>query len=306
MNLYDENDYQDLETIQDMIRYAYSRSMASDIYYGHGTNNAWDEMRQLILDSLSLAYDVPDQILNCRLSTKEKQFLFTQLSQRLNARIPVPYLTKKAYFCDLEFYVDERVLIPRSPIAELIRQGFSPWIQESQVHRILDMCTGSACIAIACCYAFPDAEVDAVDISENALAVAEINRHRHALEGALNLIQSDCFDTLSEKKYDLIIANPPYVGHDEILDLPEEYKHEPQMALEAEDNGMALVEKILKQAVDYLSDDGILIMEVGNSEPLVDERFPDLALTWLDFEYGGQGVFLVSSKDLSNYFARKR
>lgn len=302
MKIFDENDYLDLLSIQDFIRYAYSRAEESALFYGHGTDNPWDDMRQLVLDSLSLPHDLPDNLLNCTLSRSEKDYLFQQVLLRIRQHVPVPYLTNKAYFCDLEFYVDERVLIPRSPIAESIRQQFSPWINPAKVHHILDMCTGSACIAIACCYAFSEAEVDAVDISREALEVAEINRQKHELAEQLSLYQSDCFNDLPQKNYDIIIANPPYVGDAEMQTLPREYTHEPEMALQAPDNGMEIVDRILRDAYHYLSQDGMLVMEVGNSETLVNERYPDLALTWLEFEYGGEGVFLVSSKQLQAYF----
>ena len=257
----------------------------------------------LILGTLSLPIDLGTEWLQARLTKEEKALLARQLEQRIIARVPVPYLTHEAYFCDLSFYVDERVLIPRSPIAELIKEQFSPWIDADDVTQVLDLCTGSACIAIACCYAFPDAEVDAVDISQDALVVAEMNLQRHGLEDVLTLIESDCFANVPSKRYDIIVSNPPYVGHEEMQTLPQEYGHEPKLALETTNNGLAIVEKILISAHAYLSDHGILVVEVGNSEEALLEAYPQVPFTWLDFEHGGQGVFLLTCQQLKTYFA---
>lgn len=294
---------QDLATIIDFLRYSLSRANEAELYYGHGTDNAWDDIRSLILGSLSLPYDIDPMLLQSRLTTGEKNYLCEQLEKRIHEQVPVPYLIKEAFFCGLSFYVDERVLIPRSPIAELIQNQFSPWINPEQVNNILDLCTGSACIAIACCYAFPDAAVDAVDISSAALDVAAINREYHGLEDQLNLINSDCFAGIPDSKYDLIVSNPPYVGFDEMQTLPKEYMHEPNLALEAENNGLAVVERILHNAHNHLSESGILVMEVGNSEEALIEAYPDLSFTWLEFENGGQGVFLLTYEQLHSYFA---
>lgn len=293
---------QHFKTIIDFLRFGLSHSNAANLFYGHGTDNAWDDMLALILGSLSLPFDVDPALLHARLTQDEKALLSQQLEKRIKKRIPVPYLTHEAFFCDLSFYVDERVLIPRSPIAELIRQQFSPWVSPERVERVLDLCTGSGCIAIACCYAFPDAIVDAVDISPDALTVAEINRERHAVGDVLNLIKSDCFDNVPQTPYDIIVSNPPYVGGDEMQTLPKEYGHEPNLALEAENNGLAIVEKILETAHAYLSDQGILVVEVGNSEEALAEAYPQVPFTWLDFEHGGQGIFLLTSEQLKEHF----
>ncbi|ARG99488.1 50S ribosomal protein L3 N(5)-glutamine methyltransferase [Legionella micdadei] len=291
------------ETIVDFLRFGVSQAHASNLFYGHGTDNAWDDMLALILGSLSLPLDCDPLLLQARLTSVEKQMLVNRLSCRIIEKIPVPYLTNEAYFCDLAFYVDERVLIPRSPIAELIKQQFSPWIDTDRVENILDMCTGSACIAIACHYAFPDALIDAVDISTSALEVAAINRERHGLQDILTLIESDCWVHVPKKQYDLIVANPPYVGSEEMQTLPKEYLHEPRLALETDNNGLAIVEKILAKAHDYLSEHGILVVEVGNSEEALVEAFPQVPFTWLDFEYGGHGVFLLTYQQLKAHFA---
>ena len=293
---------QDLKTIVDFLRFGLSRANAANLTYGHGTDNAWDDLLALILGSLSLPFDLDPMLYHARLTVGEKEDLYRQLIKRIDERVPVPYLTNTAYFCELPFYVDERVLIPRSPLAELIRQRFSPWINEDDVHRVLDLCTGSGCIAIACCFAFPEALTDAVDISPEALLVAEINRQRHQVMDVLTLIESDCFSRVPSHQYDIIVSNPPYVGRAEMQTLPEEYKHEPTLALLAPNDGLAIVEKILSQAHAYLSDHGILVVEVGNSEQALQEAFPQVPFTWLEFEQGGQGVFLLTKQQLNEHF----
>lgn len=293
----------ELITILDFLRFSLSCAIEAQLYYGHGTDNAWDDMRSLILRSLSLPYDADLMLLNARLTTTERKHLCQQLEKRIHQRVPVPYLIKEAYFYDLPFYVDERVLIPRSPIAELIHEQFSPWIEEDSVHNILDLCTGSGCIAIACCYAFPEAQVDAVDISSEALAVAEINKERLEVEDQLTLIESDCFNQVPAKQYDIIVSNPPYVGKEEMQTLPDEYRHEPVLALETSKNGLAIVEKILKSASAYLSDHGILVVEVGNSDEALCEAYPLVPFTWLEMSQGGHGVFLLTKQQLVEHFS---
>lgn len=303
MSSYLVKETEELVTILDFLRFSLSCANTAQLYYGHGTDNAWDDMRSLILRSLHLPYDVDPALLNSRLTAPEKKHLAQQLDKRINHRVPVPYLIKEAYFYDLLFYVDERVLIPRSPIAELIENQFSPWIDADEVTRVLDLCTGSACIAIACCYAFPDAMVDAVDISSEALAVAAINREELGVADQLNLIESDCFAQVPVVQYDLIVSNPPYVGKEEMQTLPDEFRHEPVLALETSKNGLAIVEKILQNAHDYLSDKGILVVEVGNSEEALCESYPEVPFTWLELEHGGHGVFLLTKKQLAEHFS---
>ncbi|CDZ77644.1 50S ribosomal protein L3 glutamine methyltransferase [Legionella massiliensis] len=295
----------EFETILDFLRFGISKAKASDLYYGHGTDNAWDDIFALVLGCLSLAHDCDPMFYQARLSPEEKLTLANKLSRRIIDKIPVPYLTNEAYFCDLAFYVDERVLIPRSPLAELIQQQFAPWIEADKVERVLDLCTGSACIAIACSHAFPEALVDAVDISPEALEVAAINRERYCLEETLTLIESDCWQKVPKVRYDLIVSNPPYVGHEEMQTLPQEYLHEPNLALETANNGLAIVEKILANAHDYLTEEGILVVEVGNSDEALQEAYPQVPFTWLDFEYGGHGVFLLTRQQLQAHFAPK-
>lgn len=293
------------KTIIDFLRFGITQAHNTPLFFGHGTDNASDEMWWLILGALSLPIDCDPILLQANLTPDEKEKLINLLTQRLVDRIPVPYLINQANFCNLSFYVDKRVLIPRSPIAELINQHFSPWLEVNQVQRILDLCTGSGCIAIACCYAFPDAQVDAVDLSPEALQVAALNREQHGLEDSLTLIESDCWQNIPDDCYDIIVSNPPYVSVEEMQSLPAEYLHEPKMALQADSNGLAIVEKILVNAHRYLSEQGILVMEVGNGEEALMDLFPQVPFTWLDFEQGGSGVFLLTAQQLEAHFGNK-
>lgn len=294
----------DLKTILDFYRFGVSAANQAELYYGHGTDNALDDIWSLMMGSLFLPFDTDESFYSARVTADEKQFLASQLAKRILHRIPVPYLIHEARFCDLAFYVDERVLIPRSPLAELIHQQFSPWVNADEVTSILDICTGSGCIAIACAMAFPEALVDAVDISMDALDVAAINREKFQLEEQLTLIQSDCFTEVPKARYDIIVSNPPYVGREEMQTLPKEYQHEPSIALEASNNGLAIVEKILYTASEYLTDTGILVIEVGNSETALITEYPTVPFVWLDFENGGQGVFLLTAADVKTFFQR--
>lgn len=287
----------ELSTLQDMIRWTASRFNAAQIFYGHGTDNAWDEAVQLILPSLYLSIDVPPHVLNSKLTSSERRQLVELVIRRIEERTPVAYLTNKAWFCGLEFYVDERVLIPRSPIGELIQAEFQPWLIEEPA-RIMDLCTGSGCIAIACAYAFPDAEVDAVDISVDALNVAEQNIQDHGLEQQVFPIQSDGFRDVPKDKYNLIVTNPPYVDEEDMSNLPAEFEHEPELGLAAGPDGLDLVRHIMANAPDYLTDKGILICEVGNSMVHMIYQYPDIPFTWIEFENGGHGVFMLTREQL--------
>lgn len=287
----------ELQTIQDMVRWTVSRFNAAQIYYGHGTDNSWDEAMNLILPSVYLPLEIPAEIYSTKLVASERHRIVERVLRRINDRIPVAYLTNKAWFCGLEFYVDERVLIPRSPIAELINKRFEPLIADEPEH-ILDLCTGSGCIAVACAYAFPDAEVDAVDISVDALAVAERNIEAHELTHRVMPIRSDLFRDIPEIKYELIVTNPPYVDAEDMSDLPEEFRREPELGLAAGSDGLKLVRRILADAPDYLTDNGLLICEVGNSMVHLIEAYPDIPFTWLEFEHGGDGVFMLTREQL--------
>ncbi|MGY0158504.1 50S ribosomal protein L3 N(5)-glutamine methyltransferase [Edwardsiella tarda] len=298
----------ELHTIQDMLRWSVSRFNAAEVYYGHGTDNPWDEAVQLVLPTLYLPMDIPEEMRNARLTLSERHRIVERVIRRINERIPVAYLTNKAWFCGHEFYVDERVLVPRSPIGELIDNRFAGLISGSPQH-ILDMCTGSGCIAIACAYAFPEAEVDAVDISGEVLEVTEHNIQQHGLEQQVTPIRSDLFLELPALRYDLIVTNPPYVDEEDMSDLPDEFRHEPELGLAAGSDGLKLVRRILACAPDYLSDDGVLICEVGNSMVHLMAQYPDIPFVWLEFDNGGDGVFMLTRQQLlacADHFALYR
>ena len=224
------------------------------------------------------------------------------VDKRIKQRIPVPYLTQKSYFAGLEFFVNEHVLIPRSPFAELIRYHFQPWLDAEKLNEVLEIGTGSACIAIACAKTLPHVNVDASDIDKNALAVSEINVKKHQVESQVHLIESDLFSSIPEKKYDLIISNPPYVDAEDMASLPEEYLHEPAHALAAGEDGLSCVDIMLREAKHYLSDHGVMIVEVGNSAEALEKKYPSLAFTWIEYEHGGDGVFLLTKEQLDNEF----
>lgn len=291
----------ELKTIGDYVRYAASSFNEAGLFYGHGTENAWDEAIALILPALHLPQDTNALIFNNNLTKNECEKLMHLINIRIHDRIPVPYLTHQAWFGGLVYYVDERVLIPRSPIAELIEERFEPWVSEEEVHNILDLCTGSGCIAIACAKAFPNAHIDASDISPAALTVAKINILRHGVEDQVELLTSDLFKNLPQKKYDIIVSNPPYVSHPEMASLPREYTHEPRMGLAAGVDGLDFVSIILKEASNYLSEKGILIVEVGNSEVKLIEKYPQIPFLWLEFSRSDGGVFLLTAEQLQMY-----
>ncbi len=289
-----------LQTIGDYIRFTASQFNQADLYFGHGTDNAWDEASVLIMYALSLPITMVDNVLTYRLVDEEKQAILTLVSQRINDGTPVAYITNQAFFAGLPFFVDERVLIPRSPIAELIAQNFTPHLV-SKPKRILDLCTGSGCIAIACAVAFPEAEVDAIDLSVDALNVAQINIEHHGLAEQVIPMESDVFSGVSGLRYDLIVTNPPYVDQQDIDSLPLEYSHEPEMGLGCGADGLDIVRVILAQAAEHLTLDGILICEVGNSQIHVETVYPEVPFTWLTFERGGHGVFMLTKIQLEQY-----
>ena len=288
----------ELKTIRDFIRFATSNFNKANLYYGHGTTNSWDEAFALILHTLYLPHNVSEEILSANLTKSECEELFTVIHKRISKHLPVPYITHQAWFCGLPFYVDERVLIPRSPIAELIEKQFQPWVKVDNIHHILDLCTGSGCIAIACGLVFPEAKVDASDIAFEALEVAKINIEEHHVEDQVTLYQSDLFKELPVKKYDIIVSNPPYVSDEEMTELPNEYQHEPAAALQAGEQGLDIIIEILKQASQYLTSHGILIVEVGNSYHALCEQYPDIPFTWLEFERSDAEVFLLTAEQL--------
>ncbi len=292
---------QQLDTILDFIRWGGSLFNSENIYYGHGTDNALDEAAYLVLRTLHLPPDTHSIYFSANLTVEEKKTVIDILLRRVNERIPAAYLINEAWFAGLCFYVDERVLIPRSPMAELIEQAFEPWLIADEVTRVLDLCTGSACIAIACAYALKNALIDAADISADALVIANKNITNHYLEERVRSVQSDLFVGLKGEKYDLIISNPPYVDAEDMEDLPEEFGYEPVLALEAGNDGLDIIRIILSQAVEYLHEGGILIVEVGNSQLALQEQYPQVPFYWFDFERGGDGVFLLTKEQLGLY-----
>ena len=290
----------ELHSIQDFLRWTYSVFNRADIYYGHGYDNAWDESLQLVLGGLQLPLDLPTELFQSRLTLSEKETLVQLVLARIQQRVPVAYLTNSAWFCGHEFYVDERTIIPRSPISALIQDRFEGLL-DAVPQRILDLCTGSGCIAIACAYAFPEAEVDAVDLSFDALNVAEINIERHQLAHRVFPIQSDLFANIVGQKYDLIVTNPPYVDEEDLAEMPEEFHFEPELALGSGMDGLDITKQILKQAPNYLTENGLLVCEVGNSMVSLIEQYPEVPFEWVELKNGGLGVFALRYKELVKY-----
>lgn len=285
---------EDLLTIRDHIRWAVSCFNAGDVFLGHGSEDPYAEANALVLQTLSLPWDPSPEILDARLTRSERAAVIDLIRRRVNERIPLGYLLNLSYYGGRPFYVDERVLIPRSPIIELIDGRFQPWLTQDPA-RILDMCTGSACIAISLAYAYPDAVVDATDISMDAMAVAALNIEHHAMEEQVRLVESDVFNKLPGQRYDLIVSNPPYVDAEDMADLPEEFQKEPEMALAAGRDGLDIVRRILAEAADYLTEDGVLVVEVGNSQWALEQAFPEVPFEWIEFEKGGSGVFVLGA-----------
>ncbi len=289
-----------LHTIGDYIRYATSEFNRAELFFGHGTDNARDEAISLVLFALYLPNQLDEYLLGCQLVEEEKQAVLALIERRIDERIPAAYITNQATFAKLPFYVDERVLVPRSPIAELIEQRFQPYLNK-EPRRILDLCTGSGCIAIACAYAFPEAEIDALDLSIDALNVAQINIETHGLLEQVIPIQSDVFSGVEGLSYDLIVSNPPYVDLDDVKNMPDEYQHEPAMGLGSGNDGLDIVRKILAEAAEHLNEEGLLICEVGNSQVHVEASYPEVPFTWLEFTRGGHGVFMLTKTQLEQY-----
>lgn len=291
----------ELVTIRDFVRWGASRFIEAQLFFGHGTDNALDESLALVLHALHLDHSLPARYLDARLTRAERAAVADLLEQRFTTRKPAAYLTGKAIFAGLEFRVTEDVLVPRSPVAELIEDGFAPWLDADCVGSVLDLCTGSGCIGIACAYAFPEARVDLTDISPAALAVARENIAAHGLEDRVEAIQADVWNGLPAGQYDLIISNPPYVDAEDMADLPDEYLHEPALGLAAGDDGLDVVARILAGAADRLNPDGILVVEVGRSAGHLMERYPGVPFLWPEFERGGGGVFLLTADQLDEH-----
>ncbi|WP_417331194.1 50S ribosomal protein L3 N(5)-glutamine methyltransferase [Halomonas cupida] len=293
----------DLITLRDCLRWATSEFHLAGLTYSHGTDSAWDEAVALVLGALHLPWDVDPGVQDARLLPMERQRIVTLVRARISDRQPLPYLLGEAFFAGLAFNVDARVLIPRSPIAELIEDGFRAWFPEEPPARVLDLCTGSGCIGIATAHYLQTAEVDLSDISEDALAVARANINRHDVGRRVRAVASDVFSGLEGQRYDLIVSNPPYVDARDLATMPAEFRHEPSLALGAGKDGLDIVRRILREARSHLNDHGVLIVEVGNSDHHLEAAFPEVPFMWLEFERGGQGIFALTAEELDAHAA---
>lgn len=286
-------------TIRAWVNFAETEFSKANLFYGHGTANATDEAVYLISHALKTDFALtgfdPDETLNA----ENNKHIYELITKRVSTKKPAAYLVNEAWFCGLPFYVDERVLVPRSPIAELIHDEFQPWIARDKIKSILEIGTGSGCIALSCAYYLEDAHVTAADIDDGAIEVANKNLERMQLQDRVTIIKSDVFENIPEQKYDIIVSNPPYVGQQEYDGLPQEYKQEPLIGLTSGADGLDCVRRILSKAAQYLNPHGILIVEVGNSQDVLQKAFPQLPFMWLEFERGGEGVFLLEREHLS-------
>lgn len=294
-----ESAHGELTTLRDFLRFAVSRFQASGLAFGHGSASAWDEAAYLILHTLHLPIDRLEPFLDAKVTAPERLELLSILRRRVEDRLPAAYLTNEAWLGDYKFYVDQRVIVPRSFIAELLEEQLEPWLQEPEaVGQVLDLCTGSGCLAILAALVFPHAEVDAVDLSTDALAVAARNVADYHLDEHVHLIHSDAFAKLEGKKYDLIISNPPYVDAPSVRALPAEYLHEPALALGSGEDGLDLTRTILREAKRHLNPGGLLVVEIGHNRDALEAAFPNLPFTWLDTRAGDQYVFMLREEEL--------
>ncbi len=294
----------ELDTVGDGLRWTQACFEEAELYFGHGTDNPWDEALHLVLGSLRLPMESDPSILDCKLSEPEKDHLIDNVRLRVDERVPVPYLTGRAWFAGLEFKIDRRAIIPRSPIAELIERDFAPWYPGEGIRRVLDLCCGSGCIGLAVAAWNPEARVDLVDIDDSALALAEENRSLLELEDRVEIIPSDLFNELRGRQYDLIVTNPPYVDEQDLAGMPPEYRHEPALALGSGADGLDITRRILDNAVHFLSPDGLLVGEVGNSWTALEQAFPSVPFTWIELEHGGHGVFVLTARELAEHQPR--
>ncbi|OZT72763.1 50S ribosomal protein L3 N(5)-glutamine methyltransferase [Vreelandella boliviensis] len=292
-----------LFTLRDYLRWVSSEFYLAGLHYGHGTDSAWDEAVALCLGALHLPWNIDPSVLEARLLPVERQRIIALARKRITTRRPLPYLLGESFFAGHPFSVDERVLIPRSPIAELIEDGFAAWFPEEPPASVLDLCTGSGCIGIATALYLPTCEVALADISQDALAVARQNITRHDVGDRVRAVESDVFGGLEGRRFDLIVSNPPYVDARDLATMPAEFRHEPSLALGAGSDGLDIVRRILREAREHLTDEGWLIVEVGNSDRHVEAAFPDVPFLWLEFERGGQGVFALSAAELDAHAA---
>lgn len=293
--------FKELFSIRDWLRYAVSQFESSDIFFGHGTSNAYDEAVWLIFGFLHLPHDTIENFLDAHITSKEKKDLLFLIEKRINDKVPTAYLLNEAWLRDYKFYVDERVIIPRSLIAESLSENLYPWIDDPEtIYSALDLCTGSGCLGIMMAHSFQNATVDLVDLSEKALQVAQINVDQYGLDDRIELIRSDLFDGLKGKKYDLIISNPPYVNQASVNNFPMEFLKEPSMALGSGDEGLDHTIRIIHEAKQYLNDGGMLIVEIGHNKEALLDKFPGLQFQWLDVSLGNDFVFMLQKSQLSN------
>lgn len=290
----------ELRTICDLVRWAMSEMQRFEITLGHGTADDWEEATFLVLRTLKLPFDRLETFWNARLTDDEVWEVLKNIDARVHDKVPAPYLVHEAWLTEHPFYVDERVLIPRSYIAELLQEQLTPWVEPEKVNTVLDMCTGSACLAILAQEAFPHAQVTGADISLDALEVAKINRTHYGMDDTLELIQSDVFEQLGKRRFDLIISNPPYVTQQAMDELPAEYRHEPALALEAGEDGMDFMRRFMPALKEHLTEDGLAVVEIGDGREAFEAIWPDLPVTWLSTEEEEDMVFAVHAKDLAH------
>ena len=290
---------QELSTLRDLLRFSVSRFNEAGLFFGHGSDNAWDEAAYLLLHALRLPIERLEPFLDARLTASERDTALSIIERRIEERLPAAYLTNEAWLGEHRFYVDERVIVPRSFIAELLHEQLTPWIEDPwAVGRALDLCTGSGCLAILLAHAFPEATVDAVDISPEALAVARRNVDDYHLQDRLRLVESNLFAGLKGERYDLIISNPPYVNAESMETLPAEYRREPELALAAGEDGLDLVRIMLREAADHLNPGGLLIVEIGHNRDALEAAYPETPFTWLDTAAGDEYVFMLRREEL--------
>lgn len=289
-------------TLEDLLTKCVDAFEEAKLFYGHGTDNPWDDAIALTLPTLNIPLDTDDSVLTRLISPAEKQALLPLLAKRIQQRLPVPYITGEAWFMGYPFYVNEQVLIPRSPFAELIAEQFSPWVSPDKVTHILEIGTGSGCMAIACAQVFPQAQIDATDIESQALKVAQRNVERYQKQTQINLWQGDLYQPLKPQQYDIIISNPPYVDPTILKNLPLEYHYEPKQALVSEEAGLAHVKRLLQGAHLYLKDTGVLIIEVGEAQAALEGFYPQVPFLWLECQSGGEGIFLLTADQVRHYF----
>ena len=296
-----ENNFNKLITCLDYIKYGEELLSKHNLYYGHGTSTAFDEAAYIVLTITGDIECVDDSVYAKKVSEQQRVRIEKSFTRRIKEKVPAAYILSEAWFFGLSFYVDNSVLVPRSPFAELISEQFNPWVIEGQTKKILDLCTGSGCIGIACATVFLDATVDLADISSAALNVANKNILRHNLTARVSTIESNLFNSIAAKQYDLIVSNPPYVGHQEFSTLPDEFYKEPRLGLDGGISGLDLVHQILAHSANYLNDGGVLYVEVGNTDVALQRCYPDVPFLWQEFEYGGHGIFMLTKEQLLEY-----